>query len=156
MPEQVYLEELKKKKMWATHWAHNEDSDQTGRMPRLIWVFAGRTGQIVGFAMRQLVDIFFFFFNVVFWVVLSLEGRAGRCAGCLLVCPRFYYYYYYYYFTFISLPLGARGGLWSLFLALPGDLFIVLYWRTLQSQHLDNDLIFIFITGTNVIIFSVY
>ena len=27
----------------ATHWAHSEDSDQTGRMPRLIWVFAGRT-----------------------------------------------------------------------------------------------------------------
>ena len=24
-----------------THWAHSEDSDQTGRMPRLIWVFAG-------------------------------------------------------------------------------------------------------------------
>ena len=28
---------------WATHKAHSEDSDQTGRMPRLIWVFAGRT-----------------------------------------------------------------------------------------------------------------
>ena len=27
----------------ATHWAHSEDSDQTGRMPRLIWVFARRT-----------------------------------------------------------------------------------------------------------------
>ena len=27
----------------ATHWAHSEDSGQTGRMPRLIWVFAGRT-----------------------------------------------------------------------------------------------------------------
>ena len=27
----------------ATHWVHNEDSDQTGQMPRLIWVFAGRT-----------------------------------------------------------------------------------------------------------------
>ena len=38
----------------ATHWAHSEDSDQTGHMhnedsdqighrPRLIWVFAGRT-----------------------------------------------------------------------------------------------------------------
>ena len=26
----------------ATRWAHSEDSDQTGRMPRLIWVFAGR------------------------------------------------------------------------------------------------------------------
>ena len=27
----------------ATHWAHSEDSDETGRMPRLIWDFAGRT-----------------------------------------------------------------------------------------------------------------
>ena len=26
----------------ATHWVHSEDSDQTGRMPRLIWVFTGR------------------------------------------------------------------------------------------------------------------
>ena len=24
----------------ANYWAHSEDSDQTGRMPRLIWVFA--------------------------------------------------------------------------------------------------------------------
>ena len=27
----------------ATHWVHIEDSDQTWRMPRLIWVFAGHT-----------------------------------------------------------------------------------------------------------------
>ena len=27
----------------ATRWAYSEDSDQTGQMPRLIWVFAGRT-----------------------------------------------------------------------------------------------------------------
>ena len=27
----------------ATRWAHSEDSVQTGRMPMLIWVFAGRT-----------------------------------------------------------------------------------------------------------------
>ena len=27
----------------ATHWAYTEDSDQTERMPRLIWVFAERT-----------------------------------------------------------------------------------------------------------------
>ena len=27
----------------TTYWAPSEDSDQTGRMPRLIWVFAGRT-----------------------------------------------------------------------------------------------------------------
>ena len=27
----------------ATHWARSEDSDQTKRMSRLIWVFEGRT-----------------------------------------------------------------------------------------------------------------
>ena len=27
----------------ATHWAHNEDFDQAGRMSRMTWVFAGRT-----------------------------------------------------------------------------------------------------------------
>ena len=29
--------------------ADSEDSDQIGRMPRLIWVFVGRTGHFVGF-----------------------------------------------------------------------------------------------------------
>ena len=38
----------------ATHWAHNKDSDQTGRMPRLIWVFAGRTCHLAGFVTRRL------------------------------------------------------------------------------------------------------
>ena len=33
--------------------ADSEDSDQTGRMPRLIWVFTGRKGHLVGFVMRQ-------------------------------------------------------------------------------------------------------
>ena len=33
----------------ATHWAHSEDSDQTGQMPRLIGVFAGLTCHFVGF-----------------------------------------------------------------------------------------------------------
>ena len=39
--------------------ADSEDSDQTGRMPRLLWVFAGRTCHFVGFVMRRLnfVDI---------------------------------------------------------------------------------------------------
>ena len=39
----------------TTHWAHSKDSDQTGRMPRLIWVFAGRTCHFVGFVMRRLI-----------------------------------------------------------------------------------------------------
>ena len=37
----------------ATHWAHSEDPDQTGRM-RLIWVFVGRIGHFVGFVMHWL------------------------------------------------------------------------------------------------------
>ena len=42
----------------ATHRAHSEDSDQTGRMPRLIWVFAGRTCHFVGFVMCWLIFYF--------------------------------------------------------------------------------------------------
>ena len=34
--------------------ADSADSDQTGRMPRLIWVFAGHTGHFVGFVMPWL------------------------------------------------------------------------------------------------------
>ena len=38
----------------AIHWAHSECSDKTGRMPRLIWVFAGRTCHFVDFVMLPL------------------------------------------------------------------------------------------------------
>ena len=34
--------------------ADSEDSDQIGRMHRLIWVFAGRTGHFAGFVIRRL------------------------------------------------------------------------------------------------------
>ena len=36
------------------HHADSKDSDQNGQMPRLIWVFAGRTYHFVGFVMRRL------------------------------------------------------------------------------------------------------
>ena len=42
---------------WADAQAdlrHSEDSDQTGWMPRLIWVFAWRTCHFVGFVVRRL------------------------------------------------------------------------------------------------------
>ena len=39
----------------AICWAHSEDSDQPGWMPRLIWVFAGRTCHFVGFVMTRLI-----------------------------------------------------------------------------------------------------
>ena len=39
----------------ATHWAHSKDSDQSRRMPRLIWVFTGRSCRFAGFVMRRLI-----------------------------------------------------------------------------------------------------
>ena len=39
----------------ATHWVHSEDSDQTGWMPRLIWVFAWRTLILLVFVMSWLI-----------------------------------------------------------------------------------------------------
>ena len=48
---------VRMKKPWiliATHWAHSEDSCQTGWMPRLIWVFAGYTDHFACFVMLWL------------------------------------------------------------------------------------------------------
>ena len=39
---------------WFLH-ADSEDSDQTGRMPRLIWVFSECTCHFVGFTMMRLI-----------------------------------------------------------------------------------------------------
>ena len=49
--------EEKKGQDLAIFRMHSEDSDQTGRMPRLSWVFAGRTGHFVGFDMLQLISV---------------------------------------------------------------------------------------------------
>ena len=38
----------------SLHWVHSEDSDQTGWMPMLIWVFTGRTDHFVGLVMGRL------------------------------------------------------------------------------------------------------
>ena len=40
----------------ATNKVHSEDSDQTGQMPRLIWVFAGGTDQFVSFVVLRLIQ----------------------------------------------------------------------------------------------------
>ena len=39
----VFLSAWRNHESLATHWTHSKDTNQTGRMPRLIWVFAGRT-----------------------------------------------------------------------------------------------------------------
>ena len=48
----------------ATHWAHSKDSDQTGQMPRLIWVFAGCTVTLLVLSCRSSFDLYLLF-NIV-------------------------------------------------------------------------------------------
>ena len=48
------LSTWKKLVFLATHWVHREDSDQTGRMPRLIWMFAWHTCHFVGLPRSHL------------------------------------------------------------------------------------------------------
>ena len=49
--------------------ADSEDSDQTGRMPRLIWAFAGRTCHVVGFVMRRLK------YSGILWLAFCILNR---------------------------------------------------------------------------------
>ena len=42
----------------STHRVHSEYSDQSGWMPRLIWVYAGRTCHIVGFVVLRLIYLY--------------------------------------------------------------------------------------------------
>ena len=42
----------------ATHWAHSEDADQIGWMPRLIWVFAGRTATLLVLSCRGSIILY--------------------------------------------------------------------------------------------------
>ena len=82
--------------------ADREDTDQTGRMPRLIRVFAGCTGHFVGFIMWQLISLtvqklvnqtYFTLLNRIF----SLTSECWCFLHCqrslditLLVCGRFF------------------------------------------------------------------
>ena len=53
----------------ANHWAHSEDADQTGRIPRLIWVFTGRKGHFIAFVMRRLK---YFLISIVYFALLFI------------------------------------------------------------------------------------
>ena len=75
----------------------SKDSDQTGRMRRLIWDFAGRTCCFVGFVMRLLISFCYWLlswlheglhlytskttFNKIFtelWPIASLDAQTGN------------------------------------------------------------------------------
>ena len=61
----------------ATHWAHSEDSGQTGRMPRLIWVRWAHS-HFVGFVMLWLI-----YGQILHWNCLN---NGSNCASRTVCC----------------------------------------------------------------------
>ena len=55
----LHEEELRFLHEEATQWAHKEDSDQTGRIPRLMWVYPGRTCHFVWFVVLNSISFSF-------------------------------------------------------------------------------------------------
>ena len=76
----------------ATHWVHSEDSDQTGWMPRLTWVFAGRTAILLvlswGGSFRFLCLL-----ACLFWFNVALNNFSVISRWCLVATgsPMFTY-----------------------------------------------------------------
>ena len=72
--------------------ADSEDSDQTGRMPRLIWVFAGRTCHFVGFVTRRLISVFWLqkFKHVLlrFWKAVNILMSRDMTKPTKCVCAQ--------------------------------------------------------------------
>ena len=54
--------------------ADSEDSDQTGRMVRLIWVFAGCTEHLVGFVIRRLIYRTNWYNLTKFWICIDIDS----------------------------------------------------------------------------------
>ena len=55
----------------VSHWVHSEDYDLTGRMPRLIWVFAGRTATLLVLSCRG-------WFLSAYWQPYCLLATMGK------------------------------------------------------------------------------
>ena len=88
----------------ATHWAHSEDYDQTGRMPRLIRVFAGCTCHFVNFVMLRLI---FCFGLEEIHILYELQRPAWSVfAG---------YIFYFVGFVMLWLIFFIQSHLWEIF-----------------------------------------
>ena len=64
----------------------SEDSDQTGRMPRLIWVFAGCICRFVGFVMRWVICF------KTFYLVPKTHALSYILSIFIIIIIIYYYY----------------------------------------------------------------
>ena len=69
----------------TTQWAHSEDSDHTGRMPRLIWVFAGRTLTLLVLSCRGSN------FNTNMGKMFHVLFPSKQSPNCTLLCSNMYH-----------------------------------------------------------------
>ena len=68
----------------AIYWMHSEDSDQTGRMPSLIWVFVWRTCHFIGFVMRRPVCLVQT--HMIYSLFAELRTQPGINNMALMIC----------------------------------------------------------------------
>ena len=105
----VFAVHMRKAESLAIIRAHSEASDQTGRMPRLICVFAGRKGHFVGFVMRRLILL-------------------------CLTCVNNTYFCYFEAFYFLKLPEKARFFMYPCTCMLVSVYYVML--QTSSNTHL--------------------
>ena len=122
-PSLIRVFAVRMKKPWSlsTHWAHSENSDQTRRMSRLIWVFAGRTGHCVGF--------------VVWWLKYG-EGcdetmRMRRLAWAFVfrLCDKCSFYVYWLRSSYLKHPICWHIIFWHNFTVIWNLLLYRYRWK---------------------------
>ena len=79
--------------------ADSEDSDQTGRMARLICVFAGRTRHFVGFGMWRLIMLMQSDYILVLYQTLSESFAQHWFSGFYSTCIKTVYVYMHLKYT---------------------------------------------------------
>ena len=86
--------------------ADSEDSDQTGRMPRLIWVFAGRTLIWLVLSCRGPIVFVFIVYSLKYCNQLKLSCLRYILCNCRNIrpCTNYFMFAVSYHLTFNPIP----------------------------------------------------
>ena len=87
--------------------ANSEDSDQTGRMPRLIWVFAGRTVTlfVLSWGGSNVLLTWIILINDPVVTMGVARSIRFRIFGDFLSVSCTYMLHYFYFYLFIHFPI---------------------------------------------------
>ena len=102
-----------KQKSLVVHWEHSEDTAQTGRKPRLIWIFA--FGTLISFSFLLPCRISYV---LLLWIILLFMYRVCHAAlsvHCSLVTTSWLSCMWWVFFVFLSLShvmSWVRCGIW--------------------------------------------